>query len=61
MKLFKTLLIATLAIIAAVVVWNILSFVIGVAFKVTFFLLKVFIVGVIALPFFIYLRHKLLK
>lgn len=61
MKLLKTILIATLAIIAAVVVWNILAFIIGVAFKVTFFLLKVFIIGIIALPFFLYLRHKLLS
>lgn len=61
MKLLKTILIATLAIVAAVVVWNVLAFIIGVAFKVTFFLLKVFIIGIIALPFFLYLRHKLLS
>lgn len=60
MKPLKTIVIAVLAILAAVVVWNVLAFVIGVAFKVTFFLLKVFIVGIIALPFFLYLRHKLL-
>jgi hypothetical protein len=61
MKLVKTIVIAVLAILAAVVVWNVLAFVIGVAFKVTFFLLKVFIIGIIALPVFLYLRHKLLS
>jgi len=61
MKLFKTILLAVLAIIAALVVWNILAFVLGVVFKVTLFLVKVLIVGIIALPFFFYLRHKLLS
>lgn len=61
MKLFKTILIAVIAIIAALVVWNILSFVLGLVFKVTFFLVKVLLVGIIALPFFLYLRHKLLS
>ena len=59
MKLFKVVLTAVLAIIAAIVIWNILAFVIGVAFKVTFFLIKILIIGVIALPFYIYLRNKL--
>lgn len=61
MKLLKTIVIALIAIIAAVVVWNILAFVLGLVFKVTFFLVKVLIVGIIALPFFLYLRHKLLS
>lgn len=61
MKLVKTILIAVIAIIAAIVVWNILAFVLGLVFKVTFFLVKVLIVGIIALPFFLYLRHKLLS
>lgn len=59
MKIIKIIATAGLAILAAVVVWNVLAFVIGVAFKVTFFLIKVLIVGVIALPFYIYLRNKL--
>lgn len=61
MKLVKTILIAVIAIIAAIVVWNILAFVLGLVFKVTFFLVKVLIVGIIALPFFLYLRHKLIS
>lgn len=61
MKLVKTIIIAVIAIIAAIVVWNILAFVLGLVFKVTFFLVKILIVGIIALPFFLYLRHKLIS
>lgn len=59
MKIIKLIGTALLAIMAAVVVWNILAAVIGLVFKVTFFLIKILIIGVIALPFYIYLRNKL--
>ncbi|MFN4984966.1 MAG: hypothetical protein ACK5BQ_03935 [Ignavibacteria bacterium] len=61
MKLLKTIGLAVIAIIAAMVVWSILSMVLSLVFKVTMFLVKVALIGLIAVPFFLYLRHKLLS
>ena len=61
MKLLKTILVAVLAILAAMVVWSVLTAVLSFAFKITMLLVKIIFIAAIALPVFLYLRHKLLS
>lgn|GEM_PF-589211 len=61
MKLFKTILVAVIAILAAMVVWSVLTAVLSFAFKVTMLLVKIIFIVALALPVFFYLRHKLLS
>jgi len=60
-KLFKTILVAVIAILAAMVVWSVLTAVLSFAFKVTMLLVKIIFIVALALPVFFYLRHKLLS
>ncbi|MBM4179094.1 MAG: hypothetical protein FJ211_07155 [Ignavibacteria bacterium] len=61
MKLFKTILVAVIAILAAMVVWSVLTAVLSFAFKVTMLLVKIIFIVALALPVFFYLRRKLLS
>jgi len=60
-KLFKTILVAVIAILAAMVVWSVLTAVLSFAFKVTMLLVKIIFIVALALPVFFYLRRKLLS